>query len=182
MQARVHCYSASMPDASLNQLLKIRPFMRFWLARLGGIAANQMLLVAVSWHLYDITGSAWLREHIEAKGQAPALLIRPLERRGNCQSCLTSLESALARELLLSGKIRLVRFRRGESSSADSIGLLLQDLSLQESGADALLTWWLEEIPEPKLLNLRITLQLLDPNSQELLLQAQRTRSKPLWL
>ncbi len=130
----------------------------------------------------DITGSAWLREHIEAKGQAPALLIQPLERRGNCQSCLTSLESALARELLLSGKIRLVRFRGGESSSADSIGLLLQDLSLQESGADALLIWWLEEIPEPKLLNLRITLQLLDPNSQELLLQAQRTRSKQLWL
>jgi len=130
----------------------------------------------------DITGSAWLREHIEAKGQAPALLIRPLERRGNCQSCLSSLESALARELLLSGKIRLVRFRGGESSSADSIGLLLQDLSLQESGADALLTWWLEEIPEPKLLNLRITLQLLDPNNQELLLQAQRTRSRPLWL
>jgi MFS family permease len=59
VQARVHCYSAPMPDASLNQLLKIRPFMRFWLARLGGIAANQMLLVAVSWHLYDITGSAW---------------------------------------------------------------------------------------------------------------------------
>ena len=59
MQARVHCYSAPMPEASLNQLLKIRPLMRFWLARLGGIAANQMLLVAVSWHLYDITGSAW---------------------------------------------------------------------------------------------------------------------------
>ena len=48
-----------MPEESLSRLLKIRPFMRFWLARLGGIAANQMLMVAVSWHLYDITGSAW---------------------------------------------------------------------------------------------------------------------------
>ena len=48
-----------MSDDSLSRLLRIRPFMRFWLARLGGVAANQMLMVAVAWHLYDITGSAW---------------------------------------------------------------------------------------------------------------------------
>lgn len=48
-----------MPDDSLARLLTIRPFVRFWLARLGGVAANQMLMVAVAWHLYDITGSAW---------------------------------------------------------------------------------------------------------------------------
>ena len=33
--------------------------MRFWLARLAGILANQMLMVALAWHMYEITGSAW---------------------------------------------------------------------------------------------------------------------------
>jgi len=33
--------------------------MRFWVARLAGVTANQMLMVAVAWHMYDITSSAW---------------------------------------------------------------------------------------------------------------------------
>jgi MFS family permease len=33
--------------------------MRFWLARLAGVTANQMLMLAVAWHMYDITSSAW---------------------------------------------------------------------------------------------------------------------------
>ncbi|NDD15241.1 MAG: MFS transporter, partial [Betaproteobacteria bacterium] len=33
--------------------------MRFWLARLVGNMANMMLLVALAWHMYDLTGSAW---------------------------------------------------------------------------------------------------------------------------
>ena len=33
--------------------------MRFWLARLAGVLANQMLMVALAWHMYDITSSAW---------------------------------------------------------------------------------------------------------------------------
>jgi len=34
-------------------------FMRFLLARLGGACASQMLMVAVAWHMYDMTSSAW---------------------------------------------------------------------------------------------------------------------------
>ena len=33
--------------------------MRFWFARLTGVSANQMLMVAVAWQMYDITSSAW---------------------------------------------------------------------------------------------------------------------------
>ena len=33
--------------------------MRFWCARLAGTAANQMLMVAIGWQMYDLTGSAW---------------------------------------------------------------------------------------------------------------------------
>jgi MFS family permease len=34
-------------------------YLRFWVARVAGTSANQMLMVAVGWQLYDLTGSAW---------------------------------------------------------------------------------------------------------------------------
>lgn len=34
-------------------------FMRLWFARLAGTAASQMLMVALAWQMYDLTGSAW---------------------------------------------------------------------------------------------------------------------------
>ncbi len=33
--------------------------MRFWVARLFGTTGNQMLMVAIGWQMYDLTGSAW---------------------------------------------------------------------------------------------------------------------------
>ena len=43
----------------LADLFAQRQFIRFWLARLFGTIANQMLMVAVAWHMYDITSSPW---------------------------------------------------------------------------------------------------------------------------
>ena len=43
----------------LSELLAQRSYVRFLLARLSGLTANQMLMVAVAWHMYDITSSAW---------------------------------------------------------------------------------------------------------------------------
>ena len=40
-------------------LLPYRDFLRFWWARLAGTGASQMLMVAVGWQMYDLTGSAW---------------------------------------------------------------------------------------------------------------------------
>lgn len=34
-------------------------FMRLWYARVAGTAANQMLMVAIGWHVYELTRSAW---------------------------------------------------------------------------------------------------------------------------
>ncbi|MEO8119827.1 MAG: MFS transporter [Rhodoferax sp.] len=48
-----------MPEKSLSKLFAQRQFVRFWMARLVGVTANQMLMVAVAWHMYDITSSAW---------------------------------------------------------------------------------------------------------------------------
>jgi MFS family permease len=46
-------------SGALKRLFAQTPFVRFWLARLSGVTANQMLMVAVAWHMYDLTSSAW---------------------------------------------------------------------------------------------------------------------------
>jgi MFS family permease len=48
-----------MPQSDLRQLFSHRHFLRFWWARMTGIMGNQMLMVAIAWHMYDITSSAW---------------------------------------------------------------------------------------------------------------------------
>ena len=49
--------------------------MRFWFARLAGVSANQMLMVAVAWHMYDITSSAWDLGLVGLFQFVPALLL-----------------------------------------------------------------------------------------------------------
>lgn len=50
-------------------------FMRFWLARIMGISANQMLMLGIAWHMYDITGSAWDLGLVGLFQFVPALLM-----------------------------------------------------------------------------------------------------------
>ncbi len=50
---------ASATAPNFSDLTRVRPFMQLWVARLFGTAASQMLLVAIGWHMYDLTGSAW---------------------------------------------------------------------------------------------------------------------------
>ncbi|MDE2626758.1 MAG: MFS transporter [Burkholderiales bacterium] len=49
--------------------------MRFWFARLAGTGANQMLMVAVGWQMYDLTGSAWDLGLVGLLQFLPALLL-----------------------------------------------------------------------------------------------------------
>ncbi|HSV60954.1 MAG TPA: MFS transporter [Variovorax sp.] len=44
---------------TFTDLTRERPFMRLWVARLAGTAGAQMLMVAIGWHMYELTGSAW---------------------------------------------------------------------------------------------------------------------------
>ena len=64
-----------MSQGHIHQLLAQRQFMRFWLARLAGVMANQMLMVAVAWHMYDITSSAWDLGLVGLFQFVPALLM-----------------------------------------------------------------------------------------------------------
>jgi MFS family permease len=42
-----------------DSLFAQRAYLQFWFSRLAGAAGNQMMMVAVGWQMYDLTGSAW---------------------------------------------------------------------------------------------------------------------------
>jgi MFS family permease len=46
-------------DGRARVLWGERPFMRLWTSRLLSGAASQMLMVAIGWRMYELTGSAW---------------------------------------------------------------------------------------------------------------------------
>lgn len=43
----------------ISPLLQHSSLTRFLIARVGSITAQQMLMLAISWHMYDLTSSAW---------------------------------------------------------------------------------------------------------------------------
>ena len=64
-----------MPVHSFTELTYQRAFMRMWFARLFGTTGNQMLMVAVGWQMYELTGSAWDLGLVGLYQFAPALLL-----------------------------------------------------------------------------------------------------------
>jgi MFS family permease len=52
-----------------------RAFMRLWCSRLASTAANQMLMVAIGWQMYELTGSAWDLGLVGLLQFLPALLL-----------------------------------------------------------------------------------------------------------
>ncbi len=52
-----------------------RTFVRVWFARLFGTTSNQMLLVALAWQMYELTGSAWDLGLVGLYQFVPALLL-----------------------------------------------------------------------------------------------------------
>ena len=62
---------------TLHALTTVPSFMRFWWARMTGTAAAQMLMVALGWQIYDLTGSAWDLGLVGLLQFVPALLLSP---------------------------------------------------------------------------------------------------------
>jgi len=56
-------------------LSRYRSFIWFWRARLAGATANQMMLVALGWQMYALTGSAWDLGLVGLFQFLPALLL-----------------------------------------------------------------------------------------------------------
>jgi len=77
--------------------------MAFWGARLAGTTANQMLMVAMGWQMYDLTASAWDLGLVGLCQFAPALLLalvtgHALDRhhRGRILAACLGLQAAVA--------------------------------------------------------------------------------------
>jgi MFS family permease len=66
---RVTDWKVGPPD------LEERDFQRFLVTRFFGASANQMLMVAVGWQMYDLTGSAWNLGLVGLFQFIPALLL-----------------------------------------------------------------------------------------------------------
>ena len=64
-----------MTKLPLRNLLAYQPFAAFSLSRLLSITANQMLMVAIGWQMYDLTGSAWDLGLVGLYQFIPALLL-----------------------------------------------------------------------------------------------------------
>nr|WP_184521871.1 MFS transporter [Variovorax sp. Sphag1AA] len=101
---------AAAPDrsSSFSDLTRERPFMRLWFARLCGTAASQMLLVAIGWHMYDLTHSAWDLGLVGLYQFVPALLLAlwaghvvDNHHRGRIVAACFAVQGAVALVLLL---------------------------------------------------------------------------------
>src|SRR5690242_7770067 len=106
----------SVPAAAspnFSDLTRERPFMRLWSARLFGTAASQMLLMAIGWHMYDLTGSAWDLGLVGLYQFVPALLLALLaghvvdrHHRGRTVAACFGVQGAVALVLLLAVQAR----------------------------------------------------------------------------
>ena len=66
--------SADAPSG-LRDLIRERRFFRYWLSRVAGSMATQMLMVAMAWHMYELTSSAWDLGLVGLVQFVPALLL-----------------------------------------------------------------------------------------------------------
>ncbi len=64
-----------MAEQRFSDLLRLHDFMRMWGARLTSTAGQQMLMVAVGWQMYELTGSAWDLGLVGLYQFLPALLL-----------------------------------------------------------------------------------------------------------
>jgi MFS family permease len=67
---------ATLPTGQgMADLLAIRPYRRYWLTRLATQFASQMMMVALGWQMYELTGSAWDLGLVGLAQFAPALVM-----------------------------------------------------------------------------------------------------------
>ncbi|MCX7277893.1 MAG: MFS transporter [Burkholderiales bacterium] len=59
----------------MSSLFEQRAFMRLWIARIFGTLGTQILMLAVGWQMYDLTGSAWDLGLVGLLQFLPALLL-----------------------------------------------------------------------------------------------------------
>jgi len=92
---------------SFTELRREHAFMRLWSARLAGTAGSQMLMVAIGWHMYELTASAWDLGLVGLYQFVPALLLAlwaghvvDRHHRGRIVAACLAVQGAVALTLL----------------------------------------------------------------------------------
>ncbi len=100
--------AAAAPSNSFRDLLDQRSYLRFWGSRLFATSGMQMLMVAVGWQMYGLTGSAWDLGLVGLYQFAPALLLALIAghaadrfSRAHIVAACIALQAAVAMTLVL---------------------------------------------------------------------------------
>jgi MFS family permease len=100
--ARGQMTSISTTD-SFRALLGYRSYLYFWCTRLSSQLAGQMLMVALGWQMYELTGSAWDLGLVGLAQFLPALLltlpaghVADQHHRGRVMLLATALQAVVA--------------------------------------------------------------------------------------
>jgi MFS family permease len=152
---------STFDDATLRDLMAQRAFLRLWFARLAGTTANQMLMVAVGWQMYELTGSAWDLGLFGLYQFAPALLlslwaghVADRHHRGRIVACCLAVQCVASlvlmdasrahwasRELLLAASLVLGSVRAFQMSAQQALtpslvplGLLQRAMAFSSAG------------------------------------------------
>jgi MFS family permease len=155
---------SDVPTRASSRLRAHRPFMRLWWSRLLGGACSQMLMLAIGWRMYDLTGSAWDLGLVGLFQFVPALLlalpagqVADQRHRGRvvsaCQAVVTAVALALlaahalgadSRALLLGVALVLGAVRAFQMPAQQALtpllvppGLLPQAMAFSASGVQA---------------------------------------------
>src|SRR6059036_2647408 len=67
--------ATAVASGDLSSPLSHPSFKRFWLGRIAGTMGAQMLMVALGWQMYELTGSAWDLGLVGLYQFVPALLL-----------------------------------------------------------------------------------------------------------
>jgi MFS family permease len=73
--SRIDFSATHMKNSPFRLLAAQAGFIQFFGARLCGVTGNQMLMVALAWHMYDLTASAWDLGLVGLFQFVPALLL-----------------------------------------------------------------------------------------------------------
>src|SRR5439155_21687746 len=100
--------ATAVASSDLSSPLSHPSFKRFWLGRIAGTIGAQMLMVALGWHMYELTGSAWDLGLVGLYQFVPALLLALLaghvvdrRHRGRIVAACFAVQGLVALVLLL---------------------------------------------------------------------------------
>lgn len=124
----------------------------------------------------DILQGGWVGEYAAREGRLPSLLLDGIDSRTPEPVSLNALKQELTRQLLSSGKIGLVLSREPDSAATDSLD---PGKTVGESGADLVLTGWLDAFPVSGAVIYQFTVFLRDAEDQSLVRQSVFLHRKP---